>query len=265
MLKTPRLLGALLIGFLLPSGGALAQPAPTPVPLVAPPGPVAHFATRFDVVDAPERFDQVLLIVDFPAGSWTPVYAPGGSVYTTVIAGEISTRLVGMTDSPARYQAGDTFIETAGDYLAVGNPSGAGARVMSTAMLPHGAPLSVDQNGVTIDAYMALAHGPAPTAVDRAAIVVDRPAGAFELVHLVLDFDPGIWTPRHMHGGQELVVLTAGEITLQRRGGAELFAAGDSWVNTSGLVHAAGNNSADFAQAVATFLLPAGRPLTSVV
>ena len=68
-----------------------------------------------------------------------------------------------------------------------------------------------------------------------------------------------------MHGGQELVVLTAGEITLQRRYGEEVFAAGRSCVNTSGLVHAAGNNGTEFAQVVATFLLPAGRPLTSVV
>jgi quercetin dioxygenase-like cupin family protein len=98
-----------------------------------------------------------------------------------------------------------------------------------------------------------------PTTADRASIEVDRPAGAFELVHLVLDFNPGVWTPKHLHGGQELAILTAGDLTLQRHDGLELFTAGDSWVNTSGLVHAAGNDSTDFAQVVATFLLPAGR------
>jgi quercetin dioxygenase-like cupin family protein len=84
-------------------------------------------------------------------------------------------------------------------------------------------------------------------------------------VQLVLDFDSGVWTPRHLHGGQELVILTTGEITLQRRGGVEVFTAGESWVNTTGLVHAAGNDGIDFAQAVATFILPAGRPLTTVM
>jgi quercetin dioxygenase-like cupin family protein len=84
-------------------------------------------------------------------------------------------------------------------------------------------------------------------------------------VHVVLDFDPGIWTPRHMHGGQELVVMTTGALTLQRLDEAKVFSAGQSWINASGLVHAAGNDSGSFAQAVATFLLPAGGPLTTVV
>ena len=46
---------------------------------------------------------------------------------------------------------------------------------------------------------------------------------------------------------------------------AHPFAAGDSWVNPTGLVHAAGNPGTSFAQAVASFLLPAGWPLTTVV
>jgi quercetin dioxygenase-like cupin family protein len=90
-----------------------------------------------------------------------------------------------------------------------------------------------------------------PTVVIHAARVSRR-----ELVHLVLNFDPGVWTPRHRHGGQELVILTAGGITLQRRGATEAFMAGESWVNTIGLVHAAGDTGTDFAQAVATLLLP---------
>jgi hypothetical protein len=41
-LLPPRLL-------LAPATGGLAQQTPTPAPLVAPPGPVTHSATRFDV------------------------------------------------------------------------------------------------------------------------------------------------------------------------------------------------------------------------
>ena len=69
---------ALLLG-LAPGGATLAQQAPTPVPLVVPPGPVSQFATRFDVVDAPEQFDQVLMVIDFPSGAWTPSHTPGGT------------------------------------------------------------------------------------------------------------------------------------------------------------------------------------------
>jgi quercetin dioxygenase-like cupin family protein len=104
-----------------------------------------------------------------------------------------------------------------------------------------------------------------PVTVYHSSIPVERPAGAFELVHVVLDFDLGTWTPRHMHGGQELVMMTIGELTLHRQGEVKVFPAGESWVNTSGLIHAAGNDGGSFAQAVATFLLPAGRPLTTVV
>jgi quercetin dioxygenase-like cupin family protein len=102
-------------------------------------------------------------------------------------------------------------------------------------------------------------------AYSSSSIAVERPAGAFELVHVLLDFDPGTWTPRHIHGGQELVMLTTGQLTLQRRDEVRVFPAGASLVNASGLLHAAGNDSGSFAQAVATFLLPAGRPLTTVV
>src|SRR5438874_13475758 len=48
---------------------------------------------------------------------------------------------------------------------------------------------------------------PAPQTVTASWI----PKRALQLVHLVLDFDPGVWTPRHLHDGQELVTLTAGD------------------------------------------------------
>jgi quercetin dioxygenase-like cupin family protein len=273
-LKLPGLFVALLLG-LAPGGATLAQQAPTPPPLVVPPGPVSHFATRFDVVDAPEQFDRVLLIIDFPGGAWTPSHAPGGYLYATVIEGEISTRTAGAPGHDETYPAGSTFTANAGEYLELGNTSAATARVIATALLPKGAPLTIDQAGFSSDAYSgptddyrvldSVARAPRPTTVYHSSIAVERPAGAFELVHVVLDFDPGVWTPRHMHGGQELVMLTTGELTLQRQGEVKVFTAGESWVNTSGLVHAAGNDAGSFAQAVATFLLPAGRPLTTVV
>jgi quercetin dioxygenase-like cupin family protein len=171
--------------------------------------------------------------------------------------------------SKTSYATGDTFFETPGEYMEVGNASSADARVMATAMLPKGAPLSVNQDGASIDVYPSLTdsvgrpHG--PMTVNRSSIEVDRPAGAFELVQILLDFNPGVSTPRHMHGGQELAMVTTGEMTLQRSGNVELIGAGEAWVNAAGLIHAAGNDGADFAQVVATFLLPAGRPLTTVV
>jgi hypothetical protein len=82
-------------------GGPLAQQTATPIPLVAPPGPATHFPTRFDVVDAPAQFDQMLMIIDFPSGTWTPPHTPGGYVYATVIEGEISSRVGGTSGQDA--------------------------------------------------------------------------------------------------------------------------------------------------------------------
>jgi quercetin dioxygenase-like cupin family protein len=268
----PSLFAALLLG-LAPGAATLAQQTPTPPPLVVPPGPVSHFATRFDVVDAPEQFDRVLLIIDFPGGAWTPSHTPGGPLYVTVIDGEISTRTAGTPGET--YAAGSAFTANPGEYLELGNASAANARVIATAVLPKGAPLTIDQAGFSSDAYSgptdgyrvldSVARAPRPTTAFHSSVAVERPAGAFELVHVLLDFDPGTWTPRHMHSGQELVMMVSGELTLQRQGEVHVFGAGESWVNTTGLVHAAGNDSRSFAQVVATFLLPAGRPLTTVV
>jgi hypothetical protein len=67
---------------------AMSPPQPlTPAPLVAPPAPDNHLLTCFTVTDAPERIQQVLMIVDFPPRTWTPLHTPGGSVYNTVIDG----------------------------------------------------------------------------------------------------------------------------------------------------------------------------------
>jgi quercetin dioxygenase-like cupin family protein len=236
---------------------------------------VSHFPTRFDVVDAPERFARVLLIIDLPGGAWTPPHAPGGYLYVSVIDGEISTRTPGTPGQAETYPAGNAFTVSPGEYLELGNASAANARVVATALLPRGAPLTIDTDGFSSDVYSgptdgyrvldSEARGPRPTLVHHSSIEVERPAGALQLVHLVLDFDPGVWTPRHMHGGEELVTLTTGELILQRRGETQVFTAGESWLNSSGLVHAAGNEGASLAQAVASFLLPAGRPLTTVV
>jgi quercetin dioxygenase-like cupin family protein len=263
---------ALLLG-LTPGGATLAQPVPTPAPLAIPPGPVSHFASRFDVVDAPEQFDRVLLIVDFPGGAWTPPHAPGGALYATVIEGELSSRFADASGDT--YPAGSTFTADPGEYLELGNAGTSNARIIATLLVPKGAPLTVDRAGFSSDAYSgptddfrvldSVARAPRPTTTYHSSIAVERPNGAFELVHVVLDFDPGTWTPRHIHGGQELVMLTHGELTLERSGEVKVFPAGESWVNASGLIHAAGNDSGSFAQAVATFLLPAGRPLTTVV
>jgi len=271
--RAPIVLAALLISA-VPLGVSSAQQAPAPAPLVAPPGPVSRFPTRFTVTDAPEQFEQVLMVVDFGPDTWTPVSTPGGNVYNTVIEGEISATRPWMDDQTTIYRAGDTFVQKPGEYMAVGNTNDANARVITTALLPKGEPLFTTRQIASTYNYAGYGEGyylqdininqKAPTTVHRSSVDVDRPTEAFELVHLVVDFEPGIWTPRHMHGGQELAMVVTGELTLQRYGESEIYKAGSSWTNTPGLTHAAGNDGDAFARAAATFLLPLGAALTTV-
>jgi quercetin dioxygenase-like cupin family protein len=94
----------------------------------------------------------------------------------------------------------------------------------------------------------SVSRPPHPTTAYHSSIAVERPARAFEVVHVLLDLDPGIWTPQHIHGGQELVMVTAGQVKLQRQDDVQVFAPGESWVNSSGVLHAAGNDGRSFAQ-----------------
>jgi LPXTG-motif cell wall-anchored protein len=252
-------LAALLL-VLVPQSAALAQPAPTPAPLVAPPGVVVKATSRFDVINAPGQFDRVLLVIDFPPGTWTPPHTHGGYVYIAVWEGEISARMAGVPGSEKKYPVGGTFVETPGEFMEVGNAGTAPARVLATAVLPKGAPLTINQQGVT-----SQNPPPGPTVVHRATAEADRPGSAFELVQLRLEIPPGGWTPAHVHGGQELVVVTAGETTLRQRGRPErAYGVGESWINPTGLVHAAGNIGSATSEVAATFLLPKGAPLTTV-
>jgi quercetin dioxygenase-like cupin family protein len=117
-----------------------------------PAGPVTHFPTRFDVVDAPAQFDQVLMIIDFPSGAWTPPHAPGGSLYMTVIEGELSTRNMGTPGPADTYPAGSTFTADPGEYLELGNVGADDTRVIATVLLPKGVPLISDRSGSSSDA-----------------------------------------------------------------------------------------------------------------
>ena len=97
------------------------------------------------------------MIVDFPAGTWTPIHTSGGYVSTRVIQGAISTRMPSSAgDHDATFEAGDTFLSTPGVFLQVGNASASSARIITTAWLRNGAPLTIYQDGYTSNAYPSL-------------------------------------------------------------------------------------------------------------
>jgi quercetin dioxygenase-like cupin family protein len=253
--RFPLFLAMLLVG-LMPAGVGLAQQAPAPVPPAGPSGPVTRFPTRFTVVDAPEQFEQVLMVIDFEPGSWTPPHMPGGNVYNTVIDGAISTRPMGST-SVTTYEAGGTFVAPAGEYVEVGNSGGVSARMISTTVLPKHTTLFTyaDVNGVP---------PPPPAVVGQAVIDVDRPSRVFELMQMLVEFEPGMWTATHMHGAYDLSMVATGAVVLERRGEVKSFTLGEAFVNTPGLFHKVGNESEGPTQMAVTFVVPTGAILTTI-
>ena len=85
----------------------------------------------------------------------------------------------------------------AGDYIEVGNSGDVSARMISTTVLPKHTTLFTyaDVNGVS---------PPTSSIVGQAVIDVDRPSRVFELQQMVVEFQPGMWTATHMHGGYDL-------------------------------------------------------------
>lgn len=253
--RFPLFLAMLLVG-LMPVGVGLAQQAPAPVPPAGPSGPLTRFPTRFTIADAPEQFEQVLMVIDFEPGSWTPPHMPGGNVYNTVIEGAISSRPMGSTRATT-HEAGATFVAPAGEYVEVGNSGDVSARMISTTVLPKHTTLFTyaDGNG---------APPPRPTVVGQAVIDVARPSRVFELMHMLVEFEPGMWTATHMHGGYDLSMVATGALALERRGEVESLTLGQGFVNTPGLFHKVGNESEGASQAAVTFLVPTGATLTTV-
>jgi quercetin dioxygenase-like cupin family protein len=244
-----------LSGLWLP-GVALAQQAPSVVP---PPEPVTRFLTHFDVANAPERFDQIMLVLDFAPGAWTPLHTHGGYVYSTVVEGDVAGRVAGMPATEERYKTGESFVETPGQYMEVGNPGSVKARVLVTAILPKGAAMTTTQAGVSTQTAP-----PGPTTLYRTMTEATRPVTPFEVVQFILDFAPGSWTPPHTHTAQGFATVITGEMTRRSGGTERTFKAGESWTDAPNVVHAAGNASGAFAQIGAAFLLTKGATLTTV-
>ncbi len=100
------------------------------------------------------------------------------------------------------------------------------------------------------------------TAFKNVFPVADAPQG-FQLIEQVVDFAPGAWTGPHYHGGQVFVTVAQGTVAQYSEGKDTTYKKGDTWLETPGHVHQAGNPTSAPSRDVATFLLPAGAQQTT--
>lgn len=125
--------------------------------------------------------------------------------------------------------------------------------------------LLVPQQPAETEAQSAAQLPPGPRTVHQSAIEIAMPSAPIEAVQMVLDFAPGAWTPPHSHGGDVLVTVLAGTMTLRGDEGERTYAAGETWTEKAGNVHAAGNKTNSTATVVVSFLMPKGGRLTILV
>ena len=229
-----------------PPAAAPAAPASASDAAVA--GPVAELAGEFELVQ---------LIVDFPPGTWTPAHTHGGMLLVTVLQGEQTVRDAQGVEQV--YKAGESFTETPGEYLEIGNAGQELVTVSAAALLPKGANLSTTKEGINTDNAP-----PGPTTVYQNRLAVTAPLGEFELVQLVVDFAAGTWTPAHTHGGELLVMVLSGEQTVRDAQGAEqVYKAGESFIETPGEYLEIGNAGQELVTVSALALLPKGANLST--
>lgn len=124
--------------------------------------------------------------------------------------------------------------------------------------------LLVPQRPHVTGAQPAAQLPPGPRTVHHSTMEIATPPAPLDAVQMVLDFAPGAWTPPHTHGGDVLITVLAGTMTVRGGEGERTYAAGETWIERAGNVHAAGNAGSAPARLLATFILAEGAPLTTV-
>lgn len=104
-----------------------------------------------------------------------------------------------------------------------------------------------------------------PTVVSEAKFPITLGSSEYDLITRVIDFPAGAGNPNHKHGGHVLVTVLSGEMTLREKGTEKIVKAGESWTENPGNVHAVVNAGTATARVVASFLIPKGAEITTIV
>jgi quercetin dioxygenase-like cupin family protein len=84
----------------------------------------------------------------------------------------------------------------------------------------------------------------------------------FDVVQQGLEFAPGAATPWHTHPGLVMVTVLAGELTFTYRGATTVYREGESFIEEPGQLAQARNASNSPTRVMASYVLPAGEPLS---
>ena len=105
--------------------------------------------------------------------------------------------------------------------------------------------------------------GPVVTYQAKFPIMVQ--GAEYDLLTIIMDFAPGAGVPRHMHGGNVLVTVVSGEITLKEKGATLVKKTGESWTEKPGDEHEVVNAGTVPVRVAISMLLPKGAEATTVL
>jgi len=106
---------------------------------------------------------------------------------------------------------------------------------------------------------------PAPVTANQGKFPITLQSGEYALISIIFDIDPGAGVPKHMHGGQVLVLVLSGEMTLREKGAERVVKAGESWTEDSGNEHSVVNAGSVTARVAVSMLLPKGAEATTII
>lgn len=227
-----------------------------PVVARAAAGPTVSSQVALPLSLRSEQASLVALVLEFAPGAGFPEHTHGAPVTVTVLEGQVTLREEGAAKT---YNAGETWTESPGHVHSAVNEGTTTARVLVTALLPNGSELTtLTENGK---------QHPVPpvNVVYQAAMPLAVPAGDAGLLGVVLNFAPGAGLPDHVHGGNRVVLVLDGEITLTEEGSVKTYKAGEFWTESPGHVHSAANLGGTHTSVALAVLLPAGAELTTVL
>jgi quercetin dioxygenase-like cupin family protein len=105
----------------------------------------------------------------------------------------------------------------------------------------------------------------APVIPYKAKLPVNAQSGDYELVSVIYDFGPGAGVPLHKHGGEVLVLVLSGELTLHENGTERIVKQGDSWTESPGHEHWVVNNGTVNTRVAVSVFMPKGAEATTII
>ena len=109
------------------------------------------------------------------------------------------------------------------------------------------------------------AMAPSPVVISMAKFPITVGGSDYDLLTIIQDFPTGVGVGTHKHGGNVLVTVLSGEMTLREKGTERVIKTGESWTERPGDIHAALNAGTVTSRVAISVLLPKGAEVTTMV